>query len=186
MAIWRHQAGWRHGDVSLVSRACHLRWRRLTPRLTTHHTLYPLDPDSSIVEGNPEVRRFPEEATHKVCVLAFLHLAVSEWTNRISAVHVRCTEFYDYDDELHDKPSHTPCLWQAPASTQKTTKRDAPRFTKRTSVWWRPLFAPYSSVLIKRSLRTAFHVFSALKKVFNRTGKNNEMSFFFFFSLFFW
>ena len=36
------------------------------------------------MEGNPEVRRFPEEATHKVCVLAFLNLVVSEWTNRIS------------------------------------------------------------------------------------------------------
>ena len=57
----------------------------MTPRLATHHTLYPLDPDSNIVEGNSEVRRFPEEATHKVCVLAFLYLVVPEWTNRISA-----------------------------------------------------------------------------------------------------
>ena len=31
------------------------------------------------------------------------------------------------DDELHDKNPPTPCLWQAPASTQKTKRKTARR-----------------------------------------------------------
>ena len=54
------------------------------------------------------------------------------------------------DDEFHNKKPPTPCLWQAPASTQKTKRKTRPAIL-RSARWRVSRFVGVGELLVRAS-----------------------------------